>query len=265
MNKPLATLGAAAAGALAMYYLDPELGARRRALLADLVRNGLPGERRAGGRLPPRYPRHPGRSAHRRRTARPHPVAPGPPGEPPGCDPRRRRQRRGAPERPRAGQGTRRPAGAGAADAGRAEAGECDGAHDHPAGDRGRSDRPVPLGSHEPLGSAARIAAHETHPPPDRRRRRRRAAGPGAVAVPALLGRHRAGRGLQARLAWYRVQVARGEAAEQFFGDAGEDTRPDQLPGRLARARCRSTARSPWGAAAPPRPSTDQPPCVRAC
>jgi osmotically-inducible protein OsmY len=47
MNKPLATtLGAAAAGALAMYYLDPELGARRRALLADLVRSGLPGERR---------------------------------------------------------------------------------------------------------------------------------------------------------------------------------------------------------------------------
>jgi hypothetical protein len=24
---------------------------------------------------------------------------------------------------------------------------------------------------------------------------------------------------------WYRVQVARGQAAEQFFGDAGEDTR----------------------------------------
>jgi hypothetical protein len=47
MNKPMATLGAAAAGALAMYYLDPELGARRRALLADLVRGGLPGERRA--------------------------------------------------------------------------------------------------------------------------------------------------------------------------------------------------------------------------
>jgi hypothetical protein len=54
MNKPLATLGAAAAGALAMYYLDPDLGARRRALLAELVRNGLPGERRPGagrGRL----------------------------------------------------------------------------------------------------------------------------------------------------------------------------------------------------------------------
>ena len=28
-----------------------------------------------------------------------------------------------------------------------------------------------------------------------------------------------------AGLAWYRVQVARGEAADQFFGDAGEDTR----------------------------------------
>lgn len=28
-----------------------------------------------------------------------------------------------------------------------------------------------------------------------------------------------------AGFAWYRVQVARGEAAERFFGDAGEDTR----------------------------------------
>ena len=54
MKNPLGTLGAAAAGALAMYYLDPELGARRRALLADLVRSGLPGDRRHGsgrGRL----------------------------------------------------------------------------------------------------------------------------------------------------------------------------------------------------------------------
>ena len=51
MNKPLGTLGAAAAGALAMYYLDPDLGARRRALLAELVRDGLPGsERRPHGR-----------------------------------------------------------------------------------------------------------------------------------------------------------------------------------------------------------------------
>ncbi len=44
--KPIGALGALAAGALAMYYLDPELGARRRALLADLVRSGLPQERR---------------------------------------------------------------------------------------------------------------------------------------------------------------------------------------------------------------------------
>lgn len=52
MNKPLATLGAAAAGALAMYYLDPELGARRRALLAELVRDGLPAGRRPRLRRP---------------------------------------------------------------------------------------------------------------------------------------------------------------------------------------------------------------------
>lgn len=50
MNRPLGTLGAAAAGALAMYYLDPELGAQRRKLLADLVRSGLPGDRPAPGR-----------------------------------------------------------------------------------------------------------------------------------------------------------------------------------------------------------------------
>lgn len=61
MNKPLSTLGAAAAGALAMYYLDPELGARRRALLADLVRGGLPGEQRLGRG---RGARHALRAAH---------------------------------------------------------------------------------------------------------------------------------------------------------------------------------------------------------
>ena len=55
MNKPLATLGAAAAGALAMYYLDPDMGARRRALLAELVRPRTGGERRAAGRA--RYAR----------------------------------------------------------------------------------------------------------------------------------------------------------------------------------------------------------------
>lgn len=50
MKNPVGALGAVAAGALAMYYLDPELGERRRALLADLVRSGLPGERRGRAR-----------------------------------------------------------------------------------------------------------------------------------------------------------------------------------------------------------------------
>lgn len=49
MNRSISTLGAVAAGALAMYYLDPELGAQRRKLLADLVRSGLPGGERDGG------------------------------------------------------------------------------------------------------------------------------------------------------------------------------------------------------------------------
>lgn len=58
--KPLGTLGAAAAGALAMYYLDPDLGAQRRRLLAELVRSGLPGEdRRQGGRGRRAYYVHP--------------------------------------------------------------------------------------------------------------------------------------------------------------------------------------------------------------
>jgi osmotically-inducible protein OsmY len=45
MNKPLA------AGAPALHDLDPQLGARRRAVLADLVRKGLPGERRPADRV----------------------------------------------------------------------------------------------------------------------------------------------------------------------------------------------------------------------
>jgi hypothetical protein len=43
--------------------------------------------------------------------------------------------------------------------------------------------------------------------------------GPALVAVAA------------AGYAWYRVQVARGEAAERFFGDAGEDTRLTSFQG----------------------------------
>lgn len=50
MKHPVGTLGALFAGALAMYYLDPDLGERRRALLAELVKSGLPGERRGRGR-----------------------------------------------------------------------------------------------------------------------------------------------------------------------------------------------------------------------
>jgi hypothetical protein len=50
MKNPLAALAAAAGGALAMYYLDPELGAKRRALLSDLLRSGLPRQRDAQGR-----------------------------------------------------------------------------------------------------------------------------------------------------------------------------------------------------------------------
>jgi hypothetical protein len=34
-----------------------------------------------------------------------------------------------------------------------------------------------------------------------------------------------------AGFAWYRTQVARGEAAEQFFGDMGEETRLTGLQG----------------------------------
>jgi hypothetical protein len=34
-----------------------------------------------------------------------------------------------------------------------------------------------------------------------------------------------------AGFAWYRAQVARGEAAEQFFGDMGEETRMTSLQG----------------------------------
>ena len=55
--RPIGTIGAIAAGALAMYYLDPELGAQRRKLLAELVRSGLPQERRHAGQRSRAYHR----------------------------------------------------------------------------------------------------------------------------------------------------------------------------------------------------------------
>ena len=58
----LGKLGALAAGALAMCYLDPQLGAQRRAMLADLVGNGLRGETAGGPALHARLAR---RSHHR--------------------------------------------------------------------------------------------------------------------------------------------------------------------------------------------------------
>jgi hypothetical protein len=67
MNRPLGTFGAVAAGALAMYYLDPELGEQRRAYLADLLRSGGSGsERRVQG-----GGRHVRRSYHRPVSADP--------------------------------------------------------------------------------------------------------------------------------------------------------------------------------------------------
>lgn len=54
MRNIVGKLGALGAGALAMYYLDPQLGAQRRAALADLVRSGLRRQPRAAGALPPR-------------------------------------------------------------------------------------------------------------------------------------------------------------------------------------------------------------------
>lgn len=57
MRNVLGRLAALGAGALAMYYLDPQLGAQRRAALVDLVRSGLrEGPHRPTG-LPARRPR----------------------------------------------------------------------------------------------------------------------------------------------------------------------------------------------------------------
>jgi hypothetical protein len=51
LNKPVMAAASAAALPAGMQYPDPDLGERRRALLADLVRNGLPPERRNGVRI----------------------------------------------------------------------------------------------------------------------------------------------------------------------------------------------------------------------
>ena len=61
-NNLLAKLGTLAAGALAMYYLDPQMGAQRRALLADLVSSGMRGESAGGPALHARLAR---RTYHR--------------------------------------------------------------------------------------------------------------------------------------------------------------------------------------------------------
>jgi osmotically-inducible protein OsmY len=45
MRSIVGKIGALAAGALAMYYLDPQLGPQRRAALLDLLRSGMPGQR----------------------------------------------------------------------------------------------------------------------------------------------------------------------------------------------------------------------------
>ena len=58
----LGKLGVLAAGALAMYYLDPQMGAQRRALLADLVGSGFRGESAGGPALHARLAR---RTYHR--------------------------------------------------------------------------------------------------------------------------------------------------------------------------------------------------------
>lgn len=68
MRKLVGNIGALAAGALAMYYLDPQLGAERRAALVDLLVSGLPGSRRKAAPLPTRLAR---RAYHRPAKADP--------------------------------------------------------------------------------------------------------------------------------------------------------------------------------------------------
>ena len=65
----------------------------------------------------------------------------------------------------------------------------------------------------------------------------------GGLALLALVG---------GGYAWYRAQVARGEAAEQFFGDLGEDT-------RLTTFQAGSPSEMPVDRTMPPRPAQDPP------
>lgn len=60
MKHTIEKAGALALGALAMYYLDPQLGPQRRALLVDLLRGRL--RARGGGGMPRRMSR---RAYHR--------------------------------------------------------------------------------------------------------------------------------------------------------------------------------------------------------
>ena len=64
----------------------------------------------------------------------------------------------------------------------------------------------------------------------------------GGIALVAVAG---------AGFAWYRVQVARGEAAERFFGEAGEDTRLTAFQGESP-SEMTPLERSAGDAAQPP-------------
>jgi osmotically-inducible protein OsmY len=69
MIRLLARLGVFAAGALAMYYLDPQMGRQRRGLLGDLVRGGLQQTRESQRVMQGRLGR---RAYHRLAYADPH-------------------------------------------------------------------------------------------------------------------------------------------------------------------------------------------------
>lgn len=59
---------------------------------------------------------------------------------------------------------------------------------------------------------------------------------------------------IAAGAAWYRLQVAQGEATEQFFGDAGEETRLTSFQGGSP------SEMPPLDPTLPPRTRPPQPP-----